>query len=437
MASIAQPLPKRVAMTSKLIRIWPAVLVFYSFLIPPEIALYAGPLRLGGYRLALIAVSPVIFIAILHKQLRFHPLDMSIIIVSFWLPLSFAMNYNWSIGLEAGGSQGLDIFLAYFLGRVTIRSIADLRSYLIYILPGLIIAGALLLLESLSGALFVRQTLQSVFGGSDLIGNELRLEVRMGLVRAYGLFIHPISGGIFMASFISLYFLSFRDIKRRYSGVLVGFLGFFTLSSAAFLCILLNIAFVFFDWIQRRVRELSWSLVIYTLSIVIISLQLFSKNGVVPIIYRYLTLNPATGYFRTLIWQYAGADAFKHPWFGLGYEEYTRPSWMGTSSIDAHYLFMAVSYGMVPALIYFFLAVSIIAVLGRHVSLARTSIARNAFLALAISLTVTLILMFTVTFWGATLAWFNLTLGISLGVTTWTSNLSFGLTVHSSGRRPT
>lgn len=428
MASLAiSPQYTRPTGAARFISVWPAVVLLVCFLLPPEFTFYAGPLRIGAYRLALIALSPLIVFAILKGRFKIHPLDFIIFIVVCWLPLSFAMNYDWSVGLEAGGGQSLDIILSYFIGRVTIRTLQNFRNFLICIFPVLALVGLLLAAESLSGNLFVRQTAQSIFGGSGDIGNLLRVEYRQGFLRAYSVFAHPIHAGIFLSSFIPLYFLHFKSLQWRNSGAFIGFLGFFSLSSAALLGILANLFILFYDWLQQRVRDLSWSVLLISGFIVIFLIQIFSQNGVVPIIYRYLTFNAQTGYFRTLIWEYAGAEALRHPWFGIGYEEYARPEWMATSSIDAHYLFMATSYGFFPALLYFLVSLFVVISMGRCASKSITSASRKAFLGLASSLSVIIILMFTVTLWGPMLSWFNFMLGAALGLATFRSNLSDGL----------
>jgi O-antigen ligase len=182
-----------------------------------------------------------------------------------------------------------------------------------------------------------------------------------------------------------------------------------------------------YDSLQKRVKDLSWSILIVFLLIFMTLVHFFSQSGIVSVIYRYLTFNVQTGYYRTLIWEYASAEALRHPWFGIGYEEYTRPAWMGGASIDAHYLFMATSYGFVPALLYFCISIIIIFILGRCASKSITHISRSTFLGLAASLTVIVILLFTVTFWGSMLAWLNFTLGFAVALTTLSSNLSDGI----------
>ena len=434
MASIAAPATySSYSGLGRLRNIWPAVLLFVCMLFPPEVAVYAGPLRVGVYRMCLMALSPIIIFGIINGRYKPHILDLAVILIAMWLPLSFAVNYDWLVGLEAGGSQSLDMLLSYFIARVTIRTLADFRNFLICIFPAIMFVGLLLAMESLSGQLFVRETAQSIFGGTGDVGNRLRAEFREGFLRAYSVFTHPIHAGLFLSSFISLYFMNFRGGQWRYSGFLVGILGFFSLSSAALLGIAANFAILFYDWLQQRVKDLNWALFLTTTTILIATVQLFSQNGVVPVIYRYLTFNAQTGYYRTLIWQYAGSEALAHPWFGIGYEEYTRPEWMGRASIDAHYLFMATSYGFVPAFAYFLVSIIVIILLGRCASHSLTSVSRRAFLGLAASLSVIVILMFTVTFWGAMLSWFNFTLGIGVALTTWSANLSDGKKVVRTG----
>lgn len=437
MASIAAPTQySQPAGSARFMSVWPAVVLLVCFLFPPEVAFYAGPLRMGVYRLALIALSPLIVFAALNGRFKIHPLDFIIFVVACWLPISFAMNYDWSVGLEAGGSQSLDLLLSYFLGRIAIRTLQDLRNFLICIFPAIAFVGLLLAAESLSGSLFVRQTAQSIFGGTGNTGNLLRVEYRQGFLRAYSVFTHPIHAGIFLSSFIPLYFLQFKSLQWRNSGVFIGFLGFFSLSSAALLGILANVFILVYDWVQRRVRDLSWGIFLIAVVIGVFTIQLFSQSGVVPIIYRYLTFNAQTGYYRTLIWQFAGAEALRHPWFGIGYEEYTRPAWMGSGSIDAHYLFMATSYGFFPALLYFLVAFFLVIGLGRFASKSKTTISRQTFIGLASSLSVIIILLFTVTLWGAMLSWFNFTLGYCVALLTVSANLSSGTAISKQGPQP-
>lgn len=426
MASIALSPPKRIKATSQLVHIWPAVLLFYSFLIPPEVAVYFGSLRMGAYRLALLIVLPYILYSFVKLRIRLHWLDFVLVIVAIWMPAALSYHHDAAFGIEAGGRQSYDMVIAYFLGRTCIDSFDKLRSLMLYILPGLLVAGALLFLESITAQLLVRPLFQQLFGSSGEVGSELKTLSRLGLIRAYSVFIHPIHAGIFLSSFIAFYFLLFKTKQWRILGVIVGSLGFFSLSSAGILGIGFQLVFISYDWLQKQIRDLSWGLAMGVLGTLLFLVHIFSQNGIISVIYNYLTLNPATGRFRTLIWQYAGDVALQNPWLGIGQNDYPRPTWVSTPSIDAHYLFMAVRYGIPSALFYFLIAFSIIVILGSRMASSRTNRSRNGFLALAICISVTVILMFTVTFWGAMLSWFNFILGAALAITTLSKNLSDG-----------
>ncbi|WP_438727176.1 O-antigen ligase family protein [Parasphingorhabdus sp. DH2-15] len=422
--------PAPTPMATRIVQVLPALLLFYSFLVPPEVAVYLGSLRMGAYRLALLILVPYIVVAVFKQKIRFHFLDLLLVITALWLPASLTIHYDLATGLEAGGRQTYDMILAYFVARACIDSFDKLRNLLIFLLPGLMLVGGLLFLESVIGRPFVRQIFQQIFGNSGEVGSELRILFRLGFFRAYSVFTHPIHAGIFLSSFLAFYFYMFRNVQWRYSGVVTSFLAFFTLSSAGLLALAMQCGFLFYDWLQKRVRDLSWGLALAALGVTLFLAHMFSQNGLIAVVYSYLTLNPATGRFRTLIWQYAGDVALQNPWLGIGHEEYARPDWMGTGSIDAHYLFMALTYGMPSAILYFSLAIAIIYLLCRRAAASHTTLARNGYMAMTTCLTVTLILMFTVTFWGAILSWFNFMLGAALALVTWRKNLDDGRIVE-------
>jgi len=395
--------------------ILPSLALIYSIFLPVEFAAYIGSFRIGAYRAMLILLLPVIIYTIVRRGFRPHSLDGLMLLVSLWLPVSFWMNYDFATGLEAGLSQTIDIFVAYMVGRLFIRDLGEFKQFLRLLLPGLVIVAILLMAESISGRLFVRETAMAVFGGGSEAGGELNYEKRLGLLRAYGPFTHPIHAGMFLASFLPLYFYFFTETGKKWTGVATSAFCLFALSSAGMIGLVLNAGMMLYDRLLKFVREINWAISLGLFSALLFMLQIFSQNGVVPIIYRYLTLNPRTGYYRTKIWEYASDDVWQHPWFGIGYEEYTRPQWFGgTGSIDAHYLAMAVKYGFFPAFLYLIIAIAVIVMLTRQVSRHAISRARAPLLGIAISLATIILILFTVAIWGAILSWFNLMLGIYL-----------------------
>lgn len=417
---------KPAARSLNLQRIWPALLLLYVTLIPPEVAFFAGSFRLGAYRLVLFLLLPWVFIQLARGRVKFGLVDIVMFVVALWLPLSFAQNYDIATGIEAGGSQTADMILSYLIGRVTIRSFQDFRSLLIALLPGLLVAGSLIFLESIGGRLFVREGFQAIFGGAGEVGGELKYEYRGGFLRAYGPFSHPIHAGMYLTAYVTLFFMLFRNKILRIVGLVPGFFSIFSLSSAGLLGLVMNIILISYDWLQKQVKELTWKLALIFLTIGLFLVQVFSQGGLISVIYRYLTFNPRTGWFRTQIWYYASDDVWANPWFGIGYEDYSRPSWFGgTTSIDAHYLSMAVKYGLAPSLLYLFVALAIIILLCARAHRSATTAQRNSFVGMAICLTTLVTVLFTVAIWGAVLAWFNCLLGILVSMIRNPSNYKY------------
>ena len=359
-------------------------------------------------------------------RIKFGMFDFGMLVVALWLPASFTQNYDLMTGIEAGGSQTVDMMLAYLIGRASIRTYQDLRSMLLFVFPGLCAAGLLMMLESLSGRLFVREAFQSAFGGAGEVGGELRYERRRGFLRAYGPFSHPIHAGMYLTTYVPLFWFMFRRKKWRVAGLGPGLLSLFSLSSAGFLGLLINAVLIGFDWIQKFVKELGWKMFVIVIGMTMAAIQFFSQGGLIPVIYRYLTFNPRTGWYRTQIWTYATDDVVDNPLWGIGYAGYTRPPWLSANpSIDAHYLSMAVKYGLVPAVIYFLVAVLLIFLLGARASRAATTLQRDTFVGLAICLTVIVVVLFTVAIWGSMLAWFNFLLGVLVSYSRNRSNFTY------------
>ncbi|MEE9433102.1 MAG: O-antigen ligase family protein [Sphingorhabdus sp.] len=393
-------------------RIWPAVLLLYVTLIPPEVAFFAGSFRFGAYRIVLFLLIPWLFTQFAKGRIKLGLIDIAMLVVTLWLPLSFAQNYNIAVGIEAGGSQTVDMMLAYLIGRGSIRSLTDFRNLLRLVFPGLLVAGLLLMLESVGGRLFVREAFQAAFGAADEVGGEIKHEFRYGFLRAQGPFSHPIHAGMYLTAYVPLFFMTFRAKIWRFGGLIPGVLGVFSLSSTGVLGLVLSIGLIGYDWFQKRVKEIGWIVAVTALSVGLFVIHLVSNSGLISVIYRYLTFNPKTGWFRTQIWYYSIDDIWAHPWFGIGYEAYTRPSWFVSDSIDAHYLAMAVKYGVIPALTYLMVAIVIVIMLAARARQSAATSQRDSFVGMAICLVTIVTILFTVAIWGAMLTWFNFLLGV-------------------------
>ncbi len=332
----------------------PLLIVFYAFILaPPETEFSLFGVRFYGYRLGVLLGSiPALWMTIKDTRGFLNRIDMGFAVMMFWIILSFMVHY----GLEQGFIRAVGIVLdyggSYFVARACIVTPNDLRRFLILMMPGLLYAGIIMAVESVSGQLLIRPMAASLFGNmskysaGEAVGQlTLMSETRLGLLRAYGPFDHPILGGTIMTGFLPLYYYSGLRGWPLIGGVIASLLGLFSLSSAAFMGVMLMFAAIAINHALPYIPKMSWWKVIALMSSVLLVLQLSAKNGIVQVIAR-LTFAPETAYYRMAIWEHGILNIKNNPLFGLGYAQWERPIWMVSESIDAHFLLLGVRHGL-------------------------------------------------------------------------------------------
>jgi O-antigen ligase len=349
----------RAAGTARILQLIPLLLVFYTFMtLPPEVEITIFGVNLPSYRIALLLVSaPVLWSGLSDGVGRMQFMDVAIAIVGFWTMLSFTIIYGFEVGIVRGAGIFIDTVLPYFVARNCIRSLDDLRYFLILCLPALLFAGAILMLESLGGRLIWGPAFASVFGAVDsYVGGELargsasiKSEIRLGMLRAAGPFPHPILAGIMMIGFLPLYYFSGLRSWPLILGIVATLTGFFSLSSAAFLALMAAFGIIAIYHVKAFIPKISWWTITSMIILLLTAAHVASKNGIVAVIAR-MTLTPHTALYRISIWDHGSVSVAKHPWFGIGYRQWERPSWMG-ESVDAHFLLLAMRHGLVVPIV--------------------------------------------------------------------------------------
>lgn len=337
----------------------PLLLVFYSFLLlPPEVEFSIFGVSLPAYRQAVILMSvPAFWMITGSRKGEANPIDYAIIFVAFWMLLSFMTIYGIGSGFVRGTGIVIDTGLAYMVARACIRTPDELRRFLLLCLPGVMFAGATLAVESLSGRILLRPFFASIFGNmasyaaGEVTGTlVLDGEFRMGLLRAYGPFSHPILAGAVMIGFLPIYYFSGLRSWPYVLGVAVALTGFFSLSSAAFLALIVSIGAIAVYHIKPYFPRLSWWTIVSMLVMLVTVVHISAKNGIMPVIAR-LTLTPHTADYRRLIWEFGSISVANNPWFGIGYNKWERARWMFGDSVDAHFLLLAMRHGLIVAVL--------------------------------------------------------------------------------------
>lgn len=361
-ALIPPPMTAAAGQKRGLWAVMPLVLVYYSFLLfPSEVSLSIFGVNLPSYRIALLATAvPSLWIIMKNRGSGgvLAALDYIVIFVGFWMMLSFMMIYGIESGLVRGAGVCIDNVFAYMVARASVTTPKELRYFLLLSLPGLALAAASLAIESLSGRLLVRPFFASIFGsvqafsGGEVTGSLiLEQEYRLGLLRAYGPFSHPILAGSIMVGFLPLMYFSGLRSWPYYVGVAVSLAGFFSLSSAAFLSLLIGIGAIAIYHVKPYFPRISWWTVVSILGLAAWAAHVSTKSGIVYVLARF-TLTPATAEYRLLIWRFGSENVAKNPLFGIGYNQWERAVWMVTDSVDAHFLLLAMRHGLiVPVLL--------------------------------------------------------------------------------------
>jgi len=171
---------------------------------------------------------------------------------------------------------------------------------------------------------------------------------RVGLIRVLGPFDHPIHYGVFAATaFGGVFYLSqcaqFSKLKTSKIGLVVLSTGL-SLSTGPLLALFAQVCTIFWDKVTRGIQG-RW--LIFSASILGLygTIDLMSNRTPFHVLVSYFSLNPASAYNRILIWRYGTAEVGRHPVFGIGFDEWERPTWM-SSSMDNFWLLETVRFGL-------------------------------------------------------------------------------------------
>lgn len=401
-------------------QLFPAILLFYSALLPQEMRLEIAGLAIYPYRLTSIIMIPWIIKMVTAGRIRFSIIDLFLIAGASWMLISFVSFYGAVTGVVRGGALVLDLVPAYLIGRGCIHSLTDLRRFLVLIAPGALLAGVSMFAETMAQRALVRPFFARIFGDLAAYENGIAIgsargftDVRLGLLRVAGPFSHPILAGLFLASLLPLFAMSGLRKWPLYFGLMAGACSVFSISSVVFIVLIFFGMMTAYDWLQKRVEILTWRRFIFAGLGLVLLLEVASKNGLIPVIIRY-TLSPATGAYRMLIWDFGLNSVRAHPWFGIAYMDYERAFWM-PNSVDAEWLLLALRHG-IPAVAFIMLAILFV-LLRMAIKIPRLNQLDAKFtLGLVIALSSFLLAGFTVAFFGGIQVWFYLLLGMASSI---------------------
>lgn len=418
MATLIRPTPRpmpsavhRPAMSDK-VPVYLAVALGYMLLLPPQLNVMIGTTVLPPYRFLLIPAAIYMIAKGLRGAIKFGWIDVIIVAATAWVCFALFMTTEAVEAFTAAFAQTTDIAFAYFFGRFTIRSLKDLRTFLILMAPGLFFVAAIMVIESVTHQLIIQKFFSTITGRPIIY----RADPRLGLFRSPGPFPHPILAGVFLSSFLPLFLLTGVRGWPKFLGTIAAVCSFFTVSSAALLGLVVGGALIMYDWLSERIANFSWRIFFVAAGVLVFLAETATGSGTYGLILRFASMNSFSSYNRVLIWEYGTKSVAKYPWFGIGYGYWERPEWMRSGSMDHFWLLMAVRFGIIPSVLIGLATALAVLGLARSSMVMASAADKRAIRGLAISLGVFAFGIVSVALWLAPHIWFFMLIGLSVSL---------------------
>lgn len=311
------------------------------------VSVQIGPLYVTGLRaLLIVLVLPLAFGLV---NGRFGPLravDGFFAAHLLWAGLALALDNPGRV-VENFGAQGVEFSGGYLLARAHIRSAADFRALCRALTLLTLATLPLALWEAATGKAPLIALLSALPGVATVAPVEAGL--RLGLHRVQMDFAHPIHYGLFCSVAFVFCLLGlngvFQDRVRRLAAAAVALCGGLALSSGALLAMALQLGLLAWHRIFGASRY-CWGALIGVLGSGYLVVDLAAHRTPMQLFMAYATFDAQTAYYRKLIFDWGMVNVLAHPAFGIGLNDWVRPTFMASPSVDNFWLLTAMRYGL-------------------------------------------------------------------------------------------
>lgn len=334
MSSDARPLKSRLRPRYSIT----VVCLFASYLLPFDFAI--GGLQLNPTRLVLLFGFTVYGGALLAGRKTWT--DWALLLHIGFVTASFAAVHGAGTAVEAGGIYAVEVLGGYAIARRCLRdarSVAGASQVLLLCVAGML---PFAFVEFITGY----RPFSALFAGSMTIS-----DMRMGFFRAHGPFRHAILFGCFCGSGIAMYVYSAMARKRPLLSPLnipaFGVFGlgtFMGLTSGGLLMMNLQMILMLYDRFVEINQKFKKLLVASIIGYIVLDL-LSNRPAYIAILTR-LTFNAGNVYYRDLIFEHGMNNVWAHPLFGIGLNDWVRPFWMFSPSVDNFWLLVTMRHGI-------------------------------------------------------------------------------------------
>lgn len=343
---------------------WPVVVFLIALVIPW--AIYVGSLRLSPYRIVLIVMIVPCFRRLIGGQAG--PLrlpDIAILLYCLWATVCLAVVHGLNTAIQSGGILFVETLGGYLLARVYIRTAEDFHNMVWLLFKIVVVLLPFGIIEMVSGQKPLLQLFGTILPAIDVAQGE----PRWGLTRVQGPFEHPILFGVCCGSILAMTYMvlgygqSFS--RKSFKTAIVAATAFLALSSGPLTALMAQFLLLIWNGMLSSMKA-RWKLL--WLMIVGVQTAIYLRSGE-SVARFYISHAPLfdswSAYYRLLIWEYGSATVMNHPVFGIGYNDYERPSWM-VPSVDMFWLTHGIMFGLPGALFMSLTFISTTALVGKQ-----------------------------------------------------------------------
>ncbi|SFT11151.1 O-antigen ligase like membrane protein [Sulfitobacter marinus] len=323
------------------------VIGIFLLLILLPIGVNIGPLYLSGTRLFLIVV--IIPLAVNLIRGRYGPFiatDVLFALHFIWMSLALGVN-NPDQAVQNAGATGADFLGSYLLGRACIRTRDDFLTLIRAIVALIIICLPFAVIEAVTGI----SPLIEMAGRIPFVSAPLDLSIdrRLGLERVQMGFEHPIHWGVFCSVGTAICLVGLQATLTFFSRVLLTVLiclsALLALSSGAILSVAVQIGLILWAAVFRS-NPKRWLILLVVMTLCYGAVDLLSNRTPLRVFMSYATFSADSAYWRATIFEWGMVNVWAQPMWGLGLNDWVRPIWMHTASIDNFWLLSAMRYGI-------------------------------------------------------------------------------------------
>lgn len=395
--SVGDVLPE--APTGSRIAAW---LCLIGLIIPAwEAAFFVGGVKFTVGRLGVVVLLAPAIHALFQPNRKFILADGLMVAMACWMLAAGAAAPN---SLSSSAAEAIELAGGYFVARAFFYGLGAVKAF-VDVLKIVTLASVILgAVDRLANRNIAHQIFAAMSGTP-----PVNYMIRDGIMRVSSTLDHPILFGSFCC--IAATILLQCEPTRRGKVIYVG-AALFGLYLARSSSSILGLAVVLFGYsynlVMKRISR-RWLLLWLALGPLIVAF-FASANSPLGWIFSHLTLDPASGWFRLIIWDRVLSKLPDSPYFGFGFVELG--DYILDTTVDSVWLVIALRFG-VPAVALLLLlngAVALPTGFRPHDALG----ARKADFALAfsMSLVVYVLIGLTVHYWNFTWILWGLCLGI-------------------------